>query len=123
MRILVGKSKIDILNQFMERLDINDNHTFYQLVEYLEKPKMHLTMRWKHRILLWAMPLLIIGLSLTISLIWEMSDGGFPWLIDNFEGFKGKFINIIQAGVMFGSCIFMIIFPLVKLDEHYNWDW
>jgi len=125
MKILVGKSRDEILKEFRDRLNIGYEaiETFHKLVNYCEKPKIHLTIRWEHWLLVWTIPLLIIGLASGISIIWEMSDGGFPWLIEGFEGFKGKFLNIVQAAVMLGGCLFMIIFPFVKWHHHYDWSW
>ena len=126
MRILVGKSKEDILHEFYEKLCVGKHdggdYYFKSLVEYLEKPKIHLTMRWKHWILIWTIPLLIIGLSAGISIIWEMTSGGFPWLTE-FENFSGKFVNIMQAVIMISGCLFMIIFPFNRWNYHYDWNW
>jgi len=123
MKVLVGKTRDDIIKSFYEKLEIKypQRNDFLDFVDYLEKPKIHLTMRWKHWILFWTIPLLIIGLSAGISIIWEMSTGSFPWLLE-FENFTGKFVNIIQATAMIGGCVFMIIFPFFKWNYHYDWD-
>jgi len=123
MNILIGKTKGEILKDFKNALDINNHSEFERLVRYLEHPKIHLHMKGKHWILVWAIPFLLIGISAITALIWEMSNGGFPWIYEGFVGFIGKFVNILQASFMLCGCIFLIWLPLNRMSYHYDWDW
>ena len=121
MNILIGKTKNQVIRDFMVKCEIEDTRDFRKFLSYLDKPKIHITMRSKHLNLIWEIPVLIIGIAATIAMFWEMGSEGFPWIYDGFEGFAGKFVNIIEATFFIFVCGFLIFKPLGKMSRRYDW--
>lgn len=118
MKILLGKTKDQILIEFMQKLKITDVETFYKLIRYIESRKIHIT--FKNIMLLWAIPLFLSGFTLTIVLVMSLVDKNFPWVIDNFDTFLATYVNVMQACVTFFAGISMMLFSVVKMVNKYD---
>ena len=77
----------------------------------------------KHTILLWALPIMILGLAFVICLIaalgsdWVRFPLAFPEVKTFYQGFTNIFVGILQ----FTIGIIMIVIPFVIISKVYRW--
>lgn len=111
--ILKGKSRPEIISDFRSMYRIS-NDAMDNFLDAIQKD-------WRYMALLWEIPIMIIGVAVVGSAIYDMVEVKSILIYHTDITFFKRIVNIIWCISIISIGLSLVVVPLVKMGRRFKW--